>query len=148
MEKSKPDMQMSSQLIIGRHHLQQIIDHALKGYPYEVCGLAGGRDGQVQTVVEVPNASLTPQYSYEMEQQGMVDVIIGFQRAGQEVVAIYHSHPDGEPIPSQHDIAQATWPDAVYLIVGLIDSQVPQVRAWMMARADDEPLEVEIVLVD
>lgn len=138
---------MSSQLIIGKQHLQQIIDHALKGHPYEVCGLAGGRDGQVQTVVEVPNASLTPQYSYEMEQQGMVDVIIGFQRAGQEVVAIYHSHPDGEANPSQHDIAQATWPDAVYLIVGLIDPESPQVRAWTLAREQDEPLEVEIALV-
>src|SRR5258708_9377484 len=147
-ESNIGEMQTSSQLIIGSRQLRQIINHALRGHPYEVCGLAGGRDWQVETVVEVPNASLTPQYSFEMEQQGMVDVIISFQRAGQEVVAIYHSHPDGEAIPSQHDINQVTGPDAGYLIVGLTDPQAPDVRGWMIRRENAKPVEVELVLTD
>jgi len=141
-------MQTMSTLHINAHSLQQIIDHAVLGYPYEVCGLAGGQAGRVEVVTQIPNASLTPLVSFEMERQAMVDVIMGFQRAGREVVAVYHSHPNEEAIPSQRDIAQATWPDAIYIIVGLHDLSAPVVRAWTVRREFAEPIEAEIVIVD
>ncbi len=117
---------------------EQIIDHARRGYPYEVCGLVGGRDWQAELVTSVPNASLTPHNTYEMERQAMVDAIIAFQRQGREVVAIYHSHPDGDAVPSELDIAQATWSDAIYLIVGLNEAEEPDFRAWTIRNGQAE----------
>src|SRR5438105_515683 len=100
----------TAQLIIPNADLDQIIDHARSEYPYEACGLIGGQNGQAEAITPVPNASLSPQSSFEMERQAMVDTIIAFQRAGLEVIGIYHSHPASAAIPSDSDVAQATWP--------------------------------------
>ena len=66
---------MAALLKIARRELDQIRDHALQGYPYEVCGLIGGRGDTAEVDVPVPNASLTPRVAYEMERQAMVDAI-------------------------------------------------------------------------
>jgi proteasome lid subunit RPN8/RPN11 len=73
----------------------------------------------------------------------MVETIIGLQKEVREVVAIYHSHPQGEAIPSERDIAEATWPDAVYIIVGLRDVDAPDMRGWRIVQGSVE--EVELV---
>jgi proteasome lid subunit RPN8/RPN11 len=145
---------MTALLKIARRDLDQIRDHALQGYPYEVCGLIGGRDDTAEIVVPVPNASLTPRVAYEMERQAMVDAIIGFQRAGREVVGIYHSHPDGQAEPSESDIGQATWPDVVWLIVGVAGEsegkppEISQIRAWTIRSGKQEAAEFQLVELD
>jgi proteasome lid subunit RPN8/RPN11 len=142
---------MAVLLKIARRDLDQIHDHALQGYPYEVCGLIGGRDDTAEIVVPVPNASLTPRVAYEMERQAMVDAIIGFQRAGREVVGIYHSHPDGQAVPSESDIGEATWPDVVWLIVGVTGDgegkspEIVQMRAWTIRGGKREAAEFEVL---
>jgi proteasome lid subunit RPN8/RPN11 len=136
---------MPLKLIIYDRDLEQIIEHARQGYPYEVCGLIGGRDGVAESVVPVPNASLSPRVRFEMERQAMVDAIIGFRRAGREVVGIYHSHPEGKAELSETDIAQATWPDAVNLVVGLDEEQQIDLQAWAIQRGEVEPAALEII---
>jgi len=132
-------------LVLHDRDLEQIIEHARQGYPYEVCGLIGGRDGVAESVVPVPNASRSPRVRFEMERQAMVDAIIGFQRAGREVVGIYHSHPEGKPELSETDVAQATWPDAVNLVVGLDEQQQIDLKAWAIRRGEVEPADLEII---
>ena len=102
-------MSSMNTLAIGSEALKQIIDHAYAEYPYEVCGLMGGHDNLVEVVAHVPNASLTPHTAFELERQAMVDEIVSFQRNNQEVIAIYHSHPNGSAEPDsisfeQHDV--------------------------------------------
>lgn len=134
-----------AKLFIPAQHLQQIIDHAHQGYPYEICGVVGGRNGIAQTVISVPNASLTPRQQYEMERQGMVDAIIGLQQTGQEVLAIYHSHPDSGAEPSETDVSHATWPDAVYLIIGLHGLAHIDVQGWLIRHGRVAPVELMVM---
>ena len=55
---------------------------------------------------------------------------MAIEDAGNEIGAIYHSHPRSEPVPSQTDINLAKWwPDPLYVIVGL-EQPEPDVRAW------------------
>jgi proteasome lid subunit RPN8/RPN11 len=49
--------------------------------------------------------------------------------AGQQLGAIYHSHTRSDPYPSQTDINLAFYPESLYVIVGVKDSE-PDVRAW------------------
>jgi proteasome lid subunit RPN8/RPN11 len=44
-------------------------------------------------------------------------------------LAIYHSHPAGPLIPSPTDIAEAFYPDSVYIIISLAQ-EPPSARAF------------------
>jgi proteasome lid subunit RPN8/RPN11 len=123
--------------------------HAHAAAPDEACGLIGGQaEGGVlrgEVAIAIPNVSPTPQLRYEMEARRMVEAIVGLRRRGLEVVGVYHSHPDDAPLPSRTDIAQATWPDVAYLIVGRLDTPTPVAQAWRLryGEARDIPLIVE-----
>jgi proteasome lid subunit RPN8/RPN11 len=54
--------------------------------------------------------------AYEMEPHAQVRAMTEIEAQGWEITAIYHSHPAGPPIPSLTDIAQAYYPDSLYLI--------------------------------
>jgi proteasome lid subunit RPN8/RPN11 len=129
-------MSSPSPLKIDQVLLDQILDHARHGYPHEVCGLIGGRDGVAQSVIAIPNTSPSPRNSFVMERKAMVEAILRLEHSGQDVIAIYHSHPDSSAEPSQRDIAEATWPDAFYLIIGLSDQS--DVRAWTVQHGQAE----------
>jgi len=50
---------------------------------------------------------------------------------GLDVVGFYHSHPHSAAVPSQTDLAEAAYPDHLYLIVGLAGEQ-PDVRLYRL----------------
>ncbi len=60
---------------------------------------------------------------------------------GDELVAIYHSHPASQPYPSPTDRAEAHYPEAVYVLISL-RTQTPEVRAYLIA--DDMVREVSL----
>jgi proteasome lid subunit RPN8/RPN11 len=49
---------------------------------------------------------------------GLRRVVRGFAPAI-SIIGVYHSHPAGDPVPSPSDIAEAMYPDWIYVIVGL-----------------------------
>lgn len=62
----------------------------------------------------------------------MLAAFLAMEAHSEELIAIYHSHPQGPPHPSPTDIAQAYYPDAVQLIVSLQEQKRPLIRAFMI----------------
>jgi proteasome lid subunit RPN8/RPN11 len=58
-----------------------------------------------------------------------------------EIVGVYHSHPNGDAVPSETDRAEAFYPDWLYLVVGLGSPRV-QLRAFRIrhGRVREQPL--------
>lgn len=54
--------------------------------------------------------------------------------AGEELYAIYHSHPASTPYPSATDRAEALYPDAAYVLASWRGG-TPEIRAYRI-RAD------------
>jgi len=50
---------------------------------------------------------------------------------GLDVVGFYHSHPRSAAVPSPTDLEEASYPDHLYLIVGLAGEQ-PDVRLYRL----------------
>ncbi|PJF40094.1 MAG: M67 family peptidase [Chloroflexi bacterium] len=120
-----------------------IAQQARDAAPHEVCGLIGGIDGQATEVVPVPNVADDPVHHFVMDEQILAKTLLRFHRAGLELVAVYHSHPQSGAIPSSSDIAESHYPEAAYLIVSLKERQ-PFFKAWQIANATIKHVDVYI----
>lgn len=130
-------MQISKQLI------DEMVAHARDDLPNECCGMVGGREGDATTVYRAENAEASPlRYSIDAKEQ--FRLIRGIEDAGEELVAIYHSHTRSAAYPSQTDVNLAGWPEAVYLIVSLADSEAPDVKGFWIQDGKIADAELDI----
>jgi len=102
---------------------------SLQAAPAEACGLLGGRDGVATSHYPVPNVAPEPTERFVMDPAGQREAFTAMERRGEELVAIYHSHPSTGASPSKADLLSAHYLDAFYLIVGLRQGR-PYLRAF------------------
>jgi [CysO sulfur-carrier protein]-S-L-cysteine hydrolase len=123
-----------------------MVEHCKKGYPNEACGFLGGSDGEVEKLYPLPNAAASPIY-YRPGDKEMIAAINDIDDMDKELVGIFHSHVASAPVPSPTDRREAHYPDAVYLIVSLIEMDAPLTKGYLIKKADwrDESGEVEEV---
>ncbi len=122
---------------------RQLIDVAIGGRPYEVCGLLGGWNGAVKTFHPIPNIAATPETRFVLAPDAFLRAYYAIERAGDELVAVFHSHPNHPPVPSATDIAEATWPDVFMVIAGWVGSE-PRLDAWSIRTRQAIPVNVVI----
>ena len=121
--------------VIIRTVMEQMLVHAGSDAQREVCGLLGGRDDRATIAVAIANVATTPALRYEMDRQQMVAAILRLRREQMDVVGVYHSHPRDPATPSVTDIAEATWPDVVYVIIGR-EAEQWVARGWSLRRGE------------
>lgn len=143
---------------IPRAHVGAIIAHALSGYPFEVCGVLVGRNGdplrgsaRVDLVVPVPNREQeAPRVRYQIAPEDLIRIQRAARDLGWEIVGYYHSHPDHPACPSETDrrIAAEGLSDGVtHVVVGVSGGQRASAQAWLFRddtqSFEEEPLDVE-----
>jgi proteasome lid subunit RPN8/RPN11 len=113
---------------------QALVAHARRDRPAECCGLLLGLGRRVQFAVAMPNTDPRPTH-YRIDDAAHISL----RRALRgwvprlSVLGVYHSHPAGDAHPSPTDVAQAMYPDWVYVIIGLASRQAA-VRAFRIRR--------------
>ena len=113
-------------------------------YPEEGCGLLAGTSAEVEAVYPVTNR-LASQDAYEMDPAEQVAAMLAIEEEGQQLLAIYHSHPRGPERPSSTDIAQAHYPEAGHLIISLQDWERPSARLFAIRQGQITELPLLIV---
>jgi proteasome lid subunit RPN8/RPN11 len=131
------------EIIIPRGLLEQVITHCRACYPNEACGILSGRENIVQKVYILSNAEPTP-VSYYMDPQEQFRVMKEMRKEGQKMVAVFHSHPGSPAFPSPKDVGLAFYADAVYIIVGLMQSDSPDIRAFTIVDATVNELFIRV----
>jgi len=101
---------------ISSHLIEEMIHHSISTLPEEACGLVGGKDNRGLSVIGVEN-EVHSSSGYRMDPRQQLEAMLSFEKVGHEMVGIYHSHPNGPEHPSETDVAQAYYPDAVTLIL-------------------------------
>ena len=126
-------------LIFPRAHFDEMLAHLRGDRSQERCGLLAGADGRVSRVLPVPNSLRSPQ-AYRMDGPEFIEAM---RACAFEPLAIYHSHPAGPAGPSPTDIAEATYPDARYVIVSF-QAEPPSVRAFAIAHGCATEIEIRV----
>lgn len=126
-------------LRLPRAVLAAIEAHAARAAPEEACGVLVGRDGVVARAVAVRNAHPRPEDAFLLEPQELLAAVLAAEGDGVDVLGFYHSHPRGPPRPSATDAREATWPDAVHLLVWPGGH-----GAWRSTRGRLVPIAVEV----
>jgi len=118
---------------IARALLGEIVEHAVRDAPNECCGVIAARAGVATTVHATENLAASP-FRFEIDGLSLMALIDGFENAGDDLAAIYHSHTRSEPFPSQTDLNfAALWPGVEWVIVGVSKDAEPVVRNYAIA---------------
>lgn len=100
---------------IQKKHWQIMFDDVQKRSPYEACGLVAGQGNLSMSVFPTKNVLHSP-VSFRMDPKEQIELFLHFEKKSWELLAIYHSHPEGPPTPSTTDIKEAAYPEAVSMI--------------------------------
>lgn len=120
--------------------MDQLITHAQQCLPEEACGFLVGHGDSAERFVPALN-TLRSSTRFSVQPQFLFDFFRNLRRTGEQMVAVFHSHPSGPAVPSNRDIAEAHYIGVAYVIVSLADER-PDIRAWRLAA--DEAMEIEL----
>lgn len=117
-----------------------LVAHARAEYPNEACGLIAGmasaaEGGTATRWHPARNRAASP-LRYEIHPDDLLRVSLAIDDADQVTWGIVHSHVRSPARPSPTDVGLALYPDALYLLVSLAESEADpatgaeSVRAW------------------
>jgi proteasome lid subunit RPN8/RPN11 len=117
---------------------EELMSHALAELPNEACGLLSGslETGRASRFYPARNVEASP-LRYNVHPEDLVRITFEIEDAGEELVAIFHSHTRSAAIPSATDRRTAMYPDPFYLLASLADPEAPParaLRAWRIYR--------------
>jgi len=138
-------------LSISAEALVRLHAAAEAGYPLEICGLLIGRlqqgGWQVSDIREVENLnSERAADRFQLDPAAYQRIDRELRGSGDEIIGVYHSHPDCPAKPSPTDLESA-WEGFAYPIISVCDGVAADVRCWSVNAAGDRFQQIEIVTV-
>jgi proteasome lid subunit RPN8/RPN11 len=133
---------------LSRALADALVAHATADLPNECCGMIGGRDGVATSVHPAANSEASP-FMYVMDPREQLQIMDVIDDAGDDLLAIYHSHTRSAAFPSRTDVELAFFSQTLYVIVSLQHPDAPEIRAFHLRRdrpaesaISEEPIEV------
>lgn len=120
-----------------------MIAHARACAPLECCGLlAADGDGALVMAYCLENADASP-VAYTVAPADHFGALRHAERMGWELAGAFHSHPRSAAYPSPTDVARAPEPDWLYVVIGLVDAERPEVKGFWIRDGEvvEEPLD-------
>jgi len=121
----------------------KMIIHAKEGFPLEVCGYLGKKDGIVSRIRQMKNIDESNQH-FTFDPAEQFKAIKEFRKDDYKAAVVYHSHPETPSRPSEEDIRLAYDPNVSYIIVSLADS-TPIVKSFRIENMNVTIEEIKVV---
>jgi proteasome lid subunit RPN8/RPN11 len=137
-------MHEPKEIHIPRKLAQQLLHLAQISPDAEICGLVGGKNGVPLTCYPVVNIAESPERRFLLDPKQQIAAMAAMRDQGEQLFAIYHSHPTAPAFPSWLDLEQAAYPEALYLIISLNTKGILEMRGFKIAAQN--ATEVALVL--
>ncbi len=107
-----------------------LIAHCRRDDPLECCGILGGVAPRVLSLHPLHNIDAS-KTRYTADPKELIQALVWLREQRREVLAIYHSHPRWEAVPSATDLTQNYWGEMPRIIVSLL-TDPPDLRVWRL----------------
>jgi len=152
-------LSMSFRLLLPRRIYDEMLVQALAELPNECCGLLAGRiEGEADAAAAEPlpprlarvlrryplvNKKASPT-RYLSEERSLIDADRDARQSNLEFLAIYHSHPTSEPVPSRTDLEENYWDGVMHFIISM-KHVPPLMRGWWLSETDYRPADWQMI---
>jgi proteasome lid subunit RPN8/RPN11 len=123
--------------------LEAMISHCQAETPLEACGLLSGRGNLAMACYRFRNA-LRSEVKYDVAPDELIQVIQQLRERREDIVALYHSHPRWQAVPSKTDLRENHWGEMPRIIVSLLDEE-PVVRIWRLTEDNYTEIPWELI---
>ena len=96
---------------------RELLDHAARAHPEECCGILLGSAARIVRAEPAANVHPAPETHFEIDPAALIAAHKAMRAGGEAIVGYFHSHPQGEAIPSATDRAMAAHDGSVWAIV-------------------------------
>lgn len=121
---------MHETVVVPPSFIEKMLDHAKSSKPNECCGVLGGRGSIITSVHPLKNQA-NSSTKFFAEPKDLIDAARKIRTHQEEMIGIYHSHPDCPAEPSQTDQQENEYPGSYYFIISLKD-QEPDIQCYIM----------------
>jgi proteasome lid subunit RPN8/RPN11 len=140
-----------TRIVMDRLLLDSMLSHATSTYPEECCGLMLGRfqDGmsvKKPTSLRKMSNAFEPSeryHRYTIDPKEFLVAEIEAEKNGDDVLGIYHSHPNAPAKPSRFDQDHA-WPTLSYVVIEVRARKPANVASWRLKEDRSEFLQEEL----
>jgi proteasome lid subunit RPN8/RPN11 len=130
---------------IPRKITNQLLHFAQISPEIEVCGLIGSKNGLPSNCYPIKNTAEHPQQRYRLDPSQQISTMVKMRDQGEELFAIYHSHPCTPATPSITDLELATYPEALYLIISLNTKGVLEMRGYKIVQKSTQEITLSLI---
>ena len=118
-------------VVVAPSFSQQMIDHALKEFPLECCGVLGGRKNVISSVYPITNELKSPS-AFRAGESELFKAVRTMRQNGEDFIGIYHSHPHSFNEPSEADCEENLYPGHFYFIISFPEKKEPLVQCYLI----------------
>ena len=96
---------------------RSMLEAAARAHPLEACGILYGKRGALERFEETANVHQDPASAFEIDPVALIAAHRAARHGGARIAGYFHSHPTGDPTPSQRDAEASAGDGAIWAIV-------------------------------
>ncbi|MDH2900550.1 MAG: M67 family metallopeptidase [archaeon] len=144
-----------ARIVLDQQMLEEMHAHAISTYPEECCGLMFGSfsgnagEKKVLRLRRMKNAFEPKEryHRYTIDPKEFLNAEKEADERGDEIIGVYHSHPNAPAKPSEFDRGHA-WPTLSYVVIEVRERKALETKSWVLKedRSEFVPEELQIAI--
>ena len=121
--------------------LDEMARHLEATFPHEGCGLLVSTQNDTEISVTriaiAPNARIADATTrFEVDPKFQFDLMRELEGTDEQIIGHFHSHPNGDAIPSERDKKMALDKDMIWVIVAVENGKAGEPKAYAVAEEE------------